>query len=387
MDILQHVRKLNTKPVNIVLIYSVVALLGLNYLLYSFFDLGGVRNLVRAAAAGLMLLLLLLRLADGKIRRRQVLMLFLAAWQILAGGTNGLNIAFLLILTAGVAGYRECRITTVAFRILAVLTVLVAGSLLLGIEKDTAYTVGTRTRHMLGFINVNSASMFLFALLSVYLLHRGSKAGWMDLTAVMLIEIIVYTLTDSRTPLLGLILMVLLYLLLPKLPVKTVGVCCRVCIALLFLTSYLWVLPVVNSDLFNKLLSLRPMYCDEYFRSQNALTFLLGGSRVKELDNGYLLLLFNTGVIVYTAIYFVVQKAVENMLRGDEHMKVAFVVTMLACSVMEGSALRPELLCAPVLWVLILEALPGEGKESRLVVYGQAWLAERLSGGGKKDRG
>lgn len=381
MDILQTVRKCNTKPVNTVLIYSVIALLGMNYLLYSFFDLGGVRNLVRAAAAGVMLLLLILRLADGKLRQRQVIMLILAAWQIVSGGTNGLNIAFLLILTVAVAGYQDCRITTVVFWVMVGLMTVVVGSLLLGIETNEVYTVGTRTRHKLGFINVNSASMFLFTLLSAYLLWRGKKAKIWDLAAVMAIEVLTFLFTDSRTPLLCLILMAALYLVLPKLPRKLVGICCTVGIAVLFLTSYLWTIPAVNSDLMNKLLSLRPMYCDEYFRNQSAVTFLLGGTRVPELDNGYLLLLFNTGVIVYTIIYFLVQNTAKLMLQQERHMELSFVITMLCCSLLEGSALRPELLCAPVLWTLIMEAIPGEGNESVLLTYGQVWLAERLSKG------
>lgn len=383
MDILQSVRKCNTKPVNTVLIYSVITLLGLNYLLYSFFDLGGVRNLVRAAAAGVMLLLLLLRLADGKIRQRQVLMLILAAWQILSGGTNGLNIAFLLILTVAVAGYQECRSSTVVFWIMVGLTAVVAVSLLLGIEENEVYRVGNRIRHKLGFINVNSASMFLFTLFAAYLLHRGQKAKIWDLAAVMAVEVLSFLFTDSRTALLGLILMVALYLVLPKLPEKIAGYGCTAGIAVLFLTSYLWTLPVVNSDLVNKLLSLRPMYCDEYFRSQSALTFLLGGTRVPELDNGYLLLLFNTGVIVYTVIYFLVKNAAKQMREKGQYMELSFVITMLAISVLEGSAVRPELLCAPLLWILILEALPGEGRESLLLSYGQRWIAKRPHKGDK----
>lgn len=380
MDILQSVRKLNTKPVNTALIYSVIALLGLNYLLYSFFELGGVRNLVRAAAAGLMLVLLLLRLADGSIRRRQVLMLLLAAWQILSGGTNGLNIAFLLILTVTVAGYRECRITTVVFWVMTGLTAVVALSLLVGIEANEVYRVGDRIRHKLGFINVNSASMFFFTLLAAYLLHRDKKVKLWELAAVMAIEAVLFVFTDSRTPLLCLGIMIVLYLVMPRIPEKVLRICCRVGIALLFLTSYLWVLPAVNSPLVNKILSLRPMYCDEYFRSQSAFTFLLGGTRIKELDNGYLLLLFNTGVIVYSGVYFLVRSAAENLCSRGDYLALAYVIAMLACSVLEGSAVRPELLCAPLLWVLILEALPGESAPSFLLTKARNLLARRGKG-------
>ena len=125
MNMLSVVKKANTKNVNTLLIYSVVALLGLNYLLYSFFDLGSVRNLVRLTTAGLMMILLVFRLVDGGIRRRQMLMLFLAAWQIFSGGTNGLNIAFLLILTVTVACYRECRLAKVVYDVMIVLMILV----------------------------------------------------------------------------------------------------------------------------------------------------------------------------------------------------------------------------------------------------------------------
>ena len=385
MDFMQPINRINTRTVRMVLIYSVVALLGGNYLLYAFFELGNIRNIVRAAGAGGMLLLLLLRFADGKLRRRQVLMLGLAVWQILSGGTNGLNIAFLLILSAAVAGNRDCKITTAVFWVMVVLTAVMMTSLLLGIEENTVYKVGTRTRHMLGFVNVNSASMFLFTLLTSWLLYRDQNTKPADLIAVIILELIIFRFTDSRTPLLGIFMMAMLYLLLPRLPKKLVSVCCYAGVAFLFVSAYLWVLPAVNSEPVNKLLSLRPMYCDEYFRSQNALTFLLGGTRVKELDNGYLLLMFNAGVIVYTTVYFVIQSAIRNLLRQRAYMKAAFVLTMLACSVLEGSALRPELLCAPVLWVVVLEALPGEGPESILIGYAEAWVAGHLNKAPESD--
>jgi hypothetical protein len=233
MDILQTLRKVNTKPVNLILICSVIGLLGLNYLLYSFFDLGDIRNLIRAAAAGGIFLLLLLRFADDKLRRRQVVMLILAAFQILSGGTTGMNIAFLLILTVAVAGYPECRVGTVVFWTMVGLTTVVAVSLLLGIEKNEVYTEGTRTRHKLGFENVNSASMFLFTLLTAYLLHRGKKAGPVDLAAVMAVEVISFLFTDSRTPLLGMILMVLLYLAVPRIPKRVLSWLARAAVALI----------------------------------------------------------------------------------------------------------------------------------------------------------
>lgn len=385
MDILQPFRKLNTKPVNTALIYGVMLLLGMNYLLYSFFDLGGVRNLVRAGAAGIMLLLLVLRLAEDKIRRRQVLMLILAACQILVGGTNGLNIAFLLILTAAVAGYRECRISTVVFWVTVVLMAVVAFSLLFGIEENEVYKVGTRTRHKFGFVNVNSGSMLLFTLLSAYLLHRGKQAKLVDFAAVMGVEVLAYLFTDSRTPLLGLIMMIGAFLLLPRIPEKLVRYGCAAFIALLFLSNYFWSIPAINSDLGNKILSLRPQFFDEYFRAQSALTYLLGGTRVAETDNGFLLLLFNTGLIVYSAIYFVVQYVAKQMLQSKSYMELAFLLMMLGCSVLEGSAVRPELLCAPLLWILVLQALPGEGEESLLLGYGKAWFAGILPGGTSKE--
>lgn len=375
MDILQPLQKWNTKPVNMVLIYSVISLLGLNYLLYSFFDLGSVRNLVRAAVAGLMLILLVLRLAEDKIHRREMLMLLLALWQILMGGTNGLNLAFLLILTVILAGYRECRIATVVFRVMTALSVLVALCLVLGIEENEIYTVGTRTRHKLGFINVNAASMFFFSALAAYLLHRGGKVKLWEIAIVLAVEGLIFVFTDSRTPLLCLVIMAALYLLLPRLPEKAVRLCCRVGIGLLFLSPYLWVMPVFNSPLVNKILSLRPMYCDEYFRSQNAFTFLLGGTRIPELDNGYLLLLFNIGVILYTAVCFLVRNAAERLHSGGEYMPLAYAITMLLCSVMEGSVLRPELLCAPLLWVILMGALPASDKPSFLAARARLFLS------------
>ena len=378
MKILPYVKKMNTRLTNMLLIYSVMLLLGGNYLLYSFFELGAARNLIRAAAAGLMLVLLVFRLLEGRIRRRQVLMLLLAGWQILSGGTNGLNIAFLLILTVVVAGYREIRFTEVVLWTMAALTAVVLLSLLLGIEQDLVYRVGNRIRHKLGFVNVNSASMFFFTGLTVYLLFRDRKVSLADMTAVTVIEVILFLFTDSRTPLLGMLLMVGLCLLLPKISREVCLRCCRIGITLLFLSSFLWSLPLVNSDLFNKILSLRPQYFSEYITGQSLWTFLLGGSRQSEIDNGFLLLLFNTGIVVYGAVFLAVQSAAAHLIRKGSSVKLAYLLTMLCCSVLEGSAVRPELLCAPVLWVLVLEAQPKEGPESLLLTKGKAWIAPYL---------
>ena len=49
MDFMQPINRINTRTVRMVLIYSVVALLGGNYLLYAFFELGNIRNIVRTA--------------------------------------------------------------------------------------------------------------------------------------------------------------------------------------------------------------------------------------------------------------------------------------------------------------------------------------------------
>ena len=384
MDMLKLVRKVNNKAVNTALIYSVIYMLGLNFLLYSFFDLNSLRNLLRLGAAGLIMILLLFRLTEGSLRQRQVFLLLLAGWQIVSGGTSGLNFAFLLMLTTAVAGYRHCRIHQVVFRVMVVLTGLVLLSLLLGIEKNEVYTVGKRTRHMLGFINVNSASIFFMIGLSSYLLMREEKAKLTDLGAVLALETVVFLFTDSRTPMLCIFLMVLLIVLLPRIPRKWAGKLLYFGIALLFVTPYLWLLPAVNSPLVNKVLSLRPLYFDAYFREQSALTYLFGATRQAELDNAYLLILFGTGLVVYLTVYFAVQSAAKQMLNGKRHVKLAFLIMMLCCSVMESAAVRPELLCAIVLWVMILEEIPGKGRESILLTRGREKLLQWIRNRGKQ---
>lgn len=373
MDMLQTVRKINNRAVNIGLVYSVILLLGLNFLLYSFFDLGALRNLVRAAVAGLLGILLLFRLLDGKIRQRQILMILLALCQILLGGSSSLNIAFLLILSAAAAGYSQSRITTVVFRVMVVLSAVVLLSLILGIEKNEVYTVGTRTRNKLGFVNVNAASMFFFTLFSSYLLLRGEKARWIELTLALGLSWIVYFFTDSRTPMLGMLLMVAMYLVLPRIPQRARRILVYVAIALLFVTPYIWTIPMVHEGIIDTILSWRPQYCNAYFRDQSAVTYLVGGSRLAELDNGYLLLMFNAGIIVYMDIYFLVQSAVKNLEKNKKYMQLSYVLMMLAISVMEGAAIRPELLCAPLLWFLIIDNLSGKGRESLLL----AWIRPR----------
>lgn len=380
MDVKKLIDQANLRSVNIVLISCALSLLGLNFLLYSFFDFGGVRNLVRAAAAGCMMILLVFRLAENSIRRPQVLMLFLAMFQILLGGTNSLNIAFLLILTVTVLSIHEIDVPRLVFWIMTGLTALVIVCLLLGIVPDEVYTVGTRTRHKLGFVNVNGASMFLFTMLCSYLLFRGDAVRLWELAVVCAVELFIFRLTDSRTPLLGTAALIAMLLLVPRMPEKVSLFCVRAGVTVMFLTAFIWPLPALNSTLGNKILSLRPEVFTDYIANQSALTFLFGGSRVSEIDNAFLLLLYNTGFAVYTTVYCVVLKACENLLKKKSYMKLVYVLTILICSAFEGSAIRPELLCAPLMWIIIFENLPDRGSESILILRAKQWLQPKMHG-------
>lgn len=359
-------QKLNNKINNWINI-AVLFLLTLNYLFYSFFDLGHLRNYVRLLVSAMLVFMLAFQLLENRFKRRHVVLLLFAAYQIFVGGTNSLNIAFLVLIVLTMREDENKTVFRQAFAVLAVFAVVVILCLALGIEKNYNYISDvddSRERNTLGFVNVNGAGIFAFSLEAAYLLSR-QKVKWLHLGIVAVAAVVMYRLTDSRTPFLGIVIMMVLWLVLPVIPRKWAKCCLWVGIGLLFVTPAVWPLPFVNSEPGNFVLSSRPEFFSSYMEQQSIVTFIFGGSRVAEIDNGYLLLLYNCGVIVYLAIALAVAKASETMLEKGKFMELAFLSAMLVCAVFEGSFLRPELLCAPLLWGIVFDNIGwGEGDSS-----------------------
>ena len=125
--------------------------------------------------------------------------------------------------------------------------------------------------------------------------------------------------------------------------------------AVMFVFPFIWGLPFLSNSALNRLLSIRPHYYYEYIKNNPLPFFLFGGSKAVEIDNTYLLLLYNCGIMGYAAIAAITVVALDSMVRGDRYREVCFCIAMLVYGQLEGTLVRPEILCVPVFWICIIK--------------------------------
>ncbi len=331
----------------------VLFLLAINFLLFSFFDYLLLKNVIRLGIVLLLGLMLAVQLYKKSFKQTHIVLFFISLFLFLIDSSLAYNLLFLSLMVLAFHIVEERYFYKTAFLISALLTVVVLFCLLVGWQTPWIFTVPDtlRTRNTLGFSNVNSASIFFFSLMISFLFAPKKVTFW-HLGAVTVGSVVLFIITDSRTPLLGMLLLVFIYLLLPRIPEKWSLGCFYTGIILLFATAFLWTLPFVNTPIINSLLSGRPRYFISYIQQQNVWTFFFGGSNTPEIDNFYLLLLYNVGIFLYGFICWTLLRVGRQLIKTGRFLEISFVVSMLVCGIFEATLLRPELICVPLFWVI-----------------------------------
>ncbi len=328
-------------------------LLAVNYLLFSFFEYGALKNIIRLGIVLIFGLMLAVQFYKKTFKRTHIVLFFISLLLFLIDSSLAYNLLFLILLVLAFHTVDERYFYKVAFFISFALALIVLFSLLTGLQTPWIYTDADtlRTRNTLGFTNVNSASIFFFSLM-VSFLFAPKKVTFWHLGAVTVGSIILFIITDSRTPLLGMLLLLFIYLLLLRIPEKWSLRCFYAGVILLFATAFLWTLPFVNTPIINSLLSERPRHFANYIQQQNVWTFFIGGTNTPEIDNFYLILLYNVGIFLYGFICWILLKAGRQLIKNGRYLEISFVASMLICGVFEATLLRPELICTPLFWVI-----------------------------------
>ncbi len=356
-----------------IIVFSVLLLLGMNYLLFSFFRIAGLQNYVRIGIAAIMSLHCLLRFLAKDLERKDFVLLICAAVMLVTNGAITFNLTFLLVLIIVLRSVSREDLLGYATTVSTILLMVVLVSLTFGIVNNSLYSVGDRHRITMGFANVNGTSVFAFSVILVFFLAVKKVQGtffWVGIASVM----VVYILTNSRTMLLAAVALFAAWLLLKKLPNRTARMVVLIAVIVMFVFPLIWGLPFMNNSILNQFLSLRPQYYYEYIH-ENPMAFLLfGGSKVVEIDNTYLLLLYNCGFVGYAGIAAITMVALDGMVRGDRYQEVCVCFALLVYGQLEGTLVRPEILCVPVFLLCIINGFT----KSNLVITAKdvgRWLA------------
>ncbi len=354
---MQKYIKIKKTDRKIILAYIMLVVLGINYLEYAFFGNVQVKNTMRICVVLLVGYAFIIR---SKLQVWDVILLCISLCLLVNESEISLNVVFLFLIAITFSMWELNDICKAMNFINIVSFIVVIISLLFNVVDNTNWTYLGRTRNTLGFSNVNNAGFLAYSISTVYLLSL-EKIKWKDIVLIVGFSFGIYKLTDSRTGFLALLIMIICFYLLAKTKGKIefgVWVIEILCLA----SPLFWSNRYINSPIGNKILSLRPRIFCAYIDANTWTNFLFGGSKVREIDNFYLIFLFGTGILVYLLFGLCVLFTVNRLLNNEEYMKVAFIISMLLMGMMESNIIRPELMCVTLFWLIIYREGKNLGK-------------------------
>ena len=327
-------------------------LLSLNYIIYAFWGITEAKLVLRLLVAAALVADAAYQILKKQAGKSLLFVLAVVAVLGLQQGVISFNAALLVLLAAVLRTKRLSGIYAASYIISMLLLVLVLVCLVFGFVENSPYVVGDRYRMPFGFYNVNAAALFAFSGIITYVLSRKSFRikEW---ALALLLTTFVYLTTDSRTAFLSMMVFLAAWLVLPKLPKKHCRILVLALVAIMFLTPAFWSLKVVNDGWVNQILSLRPAFYAQFIQENSIWNLLIGGSQAGEIDNYYLLQLFNCGIFLYVAGELVVLTAIDMLLKKGKYLEIGFCLSMLLYGQFEAVLIRPEIVCVPVFWVII----------------------------------
>lgn len=325
--------------------------LGINFVSYASLNLDTYKLALRVIVT---LLLIFLIFIKKNIKVSNIILSAVATYLILINGAASLNIAFLLLSGIALQDVDEHQLLKAVTCTNILIIVCVVILLQLGIINNIEWAHPLRRRFLLGFLQPNFAGILMFSTVSVFFLLKNNMVPKFYIP-IILVSWYIYYLTDSRTSFFAEILMILLYYAFKYNRKKYIYYFCNSIILLCFISPFVWNNAILNSNLSNIVLSNRPMLYLEYINSNSIIDFLVGGSKIKLVDNFYLPLLYNCGIFIYTLFFIIMIKVSTGLLANNEYLKLSFFITVIIIGMMETFVFRPEILCMIVFWKIIFD--------------------------------
>jgi len=286
-----------------------------------------------------------------------MLFLFSISSFSLLNGINNLNnivdllTLFYLILLINISDNSEDYYVSTLLGLFFSITLIVL-LVSVGIFENNIYIdqLG-RVRNFFGFRNPNYLSLYVFSFSILLVLYKKSKKS-IFISFVLLL--IMYYFTRSRTPFLAFFIFIFMIFFIGKKNrrKKYVTLILLIYGALLF---YIYTSMFYNNfQTLNTILSYRLSYINLFFYNMTFFDFIFGGNNfIITLDNSYLMILKNFGIIYLIYILFKAYFIKEKLIKFNK-FEISFIITILIFGFFESVLISPGVPISIVFWYLIL---------------------------------
>jgi hypothetical protein len=307
-------------------------------------------------AAAIILILLNVVIAR-RIKRSTLFFVFVS---IVLALVNGSAVVFNLIFLAFFfESFRRMPLRDAAFAILIPSAMAIAFhqiGLLSGVFSITETEFGGRLRSGMGFRNPNQlAVMYLSFVASSLFFHLVSRS-WGSLIFFLVslaVSFSMLKISDSRTSMLAVIMMIAIYLLwrlLSRVKGASLGFRLMSCLVLFLVNFMTWFFSTAYGSLLNEVLSLRPMMVQLFLSSADPLGYMIGWQPEDGgVDNSYLMLFSAVGAPLY---FLLMISLMAFVFRARPEFSPVYVSLMIV-GLFEGALVRPEIPAALLFLVVI----------------------------------
>lgn len=323
------------------------ALLAFNFLIYSFFKIDINKNILRICT---ICIIVGIYIWNRRIDKYDFIYVFCALYVCALQGPLAINILFIVLFSLVVSPI-DSSIRYALCVLSIVLTVVVILSLLFGIVDSKVTNYGGRIRNTLGFANVNGATLLFYSCI-VLILNNQKRMNVFLLAMLGIISYYIYTLTNSRSCIYGLIIYLFVFLFCTLFR-KNMKYIIRPLIILLFLFPMLCIFLSNRFPQLDYLLSFRLTIYKNYLYNNSVWSLIFGGAK-GEVDCFFINLLGNCGALMYLAIGIITYIAIERMIQHETYNYVSLCISILCIGLVESTALRSEIPCMLYYWCIII---------------------------------
>jgi hypothetical protein len=337
----------------------------INYILFNSIGINDtLKNGIRVGVIGLLLFSILFNRKAITFRKEDLLWVFLLFCSLFSFNISQIIINFVYIILVLIVSkeIEKNRLVKWNYYIMIISIFFVVFILITGITNNLQYSIGGRVRHTFGFSNVNAFSSLVYSFFIMYFMYKD-KISKTSTIILVLTMYFIFRFTDTRTMLLAFFIYLFIYILLSrlfkykKISRRTLKI---VLVSLVFapiIFSFISPFLLENYPYLDVVLSKRLSIFSSYINRQQPINYLFGGTTVKDIDNGFLTIFFNTGVLFTSYIIYLIVKSINYSVDNKNFKNIAFIISFVYFNAFESLILRPEIVVSICFWIVVYNSL------------------------------
>lgn len=350
------------------LVYSGIFLANFNYILFNTVDpVDLYKNGIRILVIGLLILSTLLSRKILTLKRIDLIWMFLLSISLFSFNVsmNLFNFLYIILVLISSEEIKTQEFFKKSLIFILIGSIFIFALLFLGITENIEYVVGGRIRNTFGFVNVNAFSNVIYAFAILFFLYI-EKIKLKHYIFVIGLVYFFYTYTDTRASTYAVfVYMVILVGLNFLYKFKATE---RYMPILKGLVLLILSIPVILSFLSSVLLnhfpvvdvltSMRLSVFSWYIANNNIINLFFGGSTVRDVDNGFLVMVYSVGIGFGLLALYMINRATLILIDQKKSKYIAFIISFIYFNIFESMIIRPELIITICFWVLIYKTYP-----------------------------